>query len=402
MLFRNQPAGDRRRLRRQQQADRAGRQGRGPGHARLPQLRGGRHARQLGGEVQHGVRRRRLPAARPTVLLNGEYDLPEDRATTISAAEAQEDGSPRPTRARSRARSAATPIGRAPWPRRALRRGPLARSCRAALPYVAARQGSVDLAMEPCLHSQPVDRRDPSRPAPAARLRVLHHHRCLRRRLVRQQALGRPRRQGRHRRRHRRLGRALRPGRRPALPRDHRLPAVLQRGSRTGSTPSRSGRAASASGAPSRSAPSAPGSAAAAGASRCPAWADAARPRHRPRPGDRPLGQLVQPGAVRQADRPALGAGDHARARTASTGTYHPTFLYESLWCVGVALLVIWADRRFKLGPRPGLRAVRRRATAWAAPGSSTCASTRRTTCWASGSTCGPRSSSSLLAVATS
>ncbi|WP_262004498.1 prolipoprotein diacylglyceryl transferase [Streptomyces sp. FIT100] len=29
---------------------------------------------------------------------------------------------------------------------------------------------------------------------------------------------------------------------------------------------------------------------------------------------------------------------------------YHPTFLYESLWCVGVALLVIWADRRFRLG----------------------------------------------------
>ncbi|GAA2344723.1 prolipoprotein diacylglyceryl transferase [Streptomyces cuspidosporus] len=31
-------------------------------------------------------------------------------------------------------------------------------------------------------------------------------------------------------------------------------------------------------------------------------------------------------------------------------GTYQPTFLYESLWCVGVALLVIWADRKFKLG----------------------------------------------------
>ncbi|MEK9519735.1 prolipoprotein diacylglyceryl transferase [Streptomyces venezuelae] len=31
-------------------------------------------------------------------------------------------------------------------------------------------------------------------------------------------------------------------------------------------------------------------------------------------------------------------------------GLYHPTFLYESLWCVGVAFLVIWADRRFKLG----------------------------------------------------
>ncbi|MET7983448.1 prolipoprotein diacylglyceryl transferase [Streptomyces sp. NPDC005281] len=31
-------------------------------------------------------------------------------------------------------------------------------------------------------------------------------------------------------------------------------------------------------------------------------------------------------------------------------GYYHPTFLYESLWCVGVGLLVIWADRRFKMG----------------------------------------------------
>ncbi|MFF3497523.1 prolipoprotein diacylglyceryl transferase [Streptomyces sp. NPDC003247] len=31
-------------------------------------------------------------------------------------------------------------------------------------------------------------------------------------------------------------------------------------------------------------------------------------------------------------------------------GYYHPTFLYESLWCIGVALLVIWADRHFRLG----------------------------------------------------
>ncbi|MGK4583820.1 prolipoprotein diacylglyceryl transferase [Kitasatospora sp. HPMI-4] len=35
---------------------------------------------------------------------------------------------------------------------------------------------------------------------------------------------------------------------------------------------------------------------------------------------------------------------------TVVEGVYHPTFLYESLWCVGVALLVIWADRRFTLG----------------------------------------------------
>lgn len=30
--------------------------------------------------------------------------------------------------------------------------------------------------------------------------------------------------------------------------------------------------------------------------------------------------------------------------------TFHPTFLYESLWLVGVALIVIWADRRFSMG----------------------------------------------------
>ncbi|MFZ1653586.1 MAG: prolipoprotein diacylglyceryl transferase [Candidatus Nanopelagicales bacterium] len=30
--------------------------------------------------------------------------------------------------------------------------------------------------------------------------------------------------------------------------------------------------------------------------------------------------------------------------------TFHPTFLYESIWCVLVALLVIWADRRFNMG----------------------------------------------------
>src|SRR6185437_14823728 len=26
------------------------------------------------------------------------------------------------------------------------------------------------------------------------------------------------------------------------------------------------------------------------------------------------------------------------------------TFLYESMWCLGVAALVIWADRRYQLG----------------------------------------------------
>jgi prolipoprotein diacylglyceryl transferase len=40
-------------------------------------------------------------------------------------------------------------------------------------------------------------------------------------------------------------------------------------------------------------------------------------------------------------DRPGTVAGE---------ATYHPTFLYESLWCLGVGALVIWADRRFRLG----------------------------------------------------
>jgi prolipoprotein diacylglyceryl transferase len=30
--------------------------------------------------------------------------------------------------------------------------------------------------------------------------------------------------------------------------------------------------------------------------------------------------------------------------------TFHPTFLYEAIWLVGVAGLVAWADRRFRLG----------------------------------------------------
>ncbi|GAA2101346.1 prolipoprotein diacylglyceryl transferase [Actinomadura alba] len=38
-----------------------------------------------------------------------------------------------------------------------------------------------------------------------------------------------------------------------------------------------------------------------------------------------------------------------ADPKYADIATYHPTFLYESLWCVGVAVLVIWAGRRFRL-----------------------------------------------------
>ena len=30
--------------------------------------------------------------------------------------------------------------------------------------------------------------------------------------------------------------------------------------------------------------------------------------------------------------------------------TFHPTFLYESLWCLLAAALLVWADRRWRLG----------------------------------------------------
>ena len=33
----------------------------------------------------------------------------------------------------------------------------------------------------------------------------------------------------------------------------------------------------------------------------------------------------------------------------ADVATYHPTFLYEFLWCIGVAVVVIWAGKRFNL-----------------------------------------------------
>lgn len=32
------------------------------------------------------------------------------------------------------------------------------------------------------------------------------------------------------------------------------------------------------------------------------------------------------------------------------SATFHPTFLYESLWLVGLALVLVWADRRFTMG----------------------------------------------------
>ncbi len=40
---------------------------------------------------------------------------------------------------------------------------------------------------------------------------------------------------------------------------------------------------------------------------------------------------------------------DAAHSPDGIAGTYHPTFLYEALWNLGVAAIVVWADRRWKL-----------------------------------------------------
>ena len=118
-----------------------------------------------------------------------------------------------------------------------------------------------------------------------------------------------------------------------------------------------SGRAASASGARSHSALPAPCVVArrrrmpVAAARRCDRAGAAAGP------GDRAVGQLVQPGAVRPADRPAVGAARSIR-RTGPTATrqfetFHPTFLYESLWNLGLcgALIFIASDGATGFGP---------------------------------------------------
>jgi prolipoprotein diacylglyceryl transferase len=40
----------------------------------------------------------------------------------------------------------------------------------------------------------------------------------------------------------------------------------------------------------------------------------------------------------------------HRPAGYEQYATFHPTFLYESLWCLAVAAFVVWADRRFRMG----------------------------------------------------
>jgi prolipoprotein diacylglyceryl transferase len=41
---------------------------------------------------------------------------------------------------------------------------------------------------------------------------------------------------------------------------------------------------------------------------------------------------------------------DHRPAEHLDQATFHPTFLYESLWCLAAFALVVWLDRRLRLG----------------------------------------------------
>jgi prolipoprotein diacylglyceryl transferase len=40
----------------------------------------------------------------------------------------------------------------------------------------------------------------------------------------------------------------------------------------------------------------------------------------------------------------------HRPAASPDVATYHPTFLYEFLWCLGAFAVLIWLDKRFRLG----------------------------------------------------
>lgn len=64
---------------------------------------------------------------------------------------------------------------------------------------------------------------------------------------------------------------------------------------------------------------------------------------------------LRTPGGVAgtQADCglvPEFPTGDIKANPTVLCGTYHPTFLYELLWNLAIAAVLVWADRRFRLG----------------------------------------------------
>lgn len=53
---------------------------------------------------------------------------------------------------------------------------------------------------------------------------------------------------------------------------------------------------------------------------------------------------------IHKWDPTAGGAVTATDGNPVVLGTFHPAFLYESVWDVGTAVAVIWADRRFRMG----------------------------------------------------
>ncbi|CAA9375354.1 MAG: Prolipoprotein diacylglyceryl transferase, partial [uncultured Nocardioides sp.] len=150
------------------------------------------------------------------------------------------------------------------------------------------------------------------RAVPVARLRAVHPRRHRGRGLAGGAPLGRARWRAGPGQRRGAVGGAVRDRRRAALPRPHRLGELLRRGRRPRRGPLRlAGR------------PRHLGSDRARRRRRLhrcpprrsgvPSAGRRAGTRDHPGPGDRPAGQLVQPGAVRPPHRPALGAGDPRR-----------------------------------------------------------------------------------------
>ena len=101
-------------------------------------------------------------------------------------------------------------------------------------------------------------------------------------------------------------------------------------------------------------------------------WRVKAR-RRRPRPlhgrrragaaggaGDRADRQLLQPGALRAPDHLPWALEidpEHRPDRYATEPTFHPTFLYELLWNLGLAAALVWLGHHRRIRP-PGLFAL--------------------------------------------
>ena len=200
-------------------------------------------------------------------------------------------------------------------------------------------------------HPQPDPSRLAPRPAPDPRLRPADAARRPRRHLGDPAPLGRPRRRAWRGRGHRRLGRAVRPGRCPALPRGHRLAAVLRPRPRLLRAFAIWEGGISIWGAVAGGALGAWLACRRSGIA-LRDFADAVAPGIALAQAIARWGNWFNQELYGRPTDPALGAGDRPRPPPGRNppGTYHPTFLYESLWCLGVAVLVIWADRRFRLG----------------------------------------------------